>query len=92
MSEEKNIFDLYNIDDLPKKIRGRLDKIKHYRTTDLILNLFESRKTLSINEIQVGLYRLYNKIVNRAALGNALYKLNKSKKIKRTEWGIYEKI
>lgn len=86
------IFDLKNTDDLPKelKIIGRSNRFGE--NTNKILNLFYIKEELTINEIIVGFYRKYNKVIDRNFLSKTLFNLCKRKQLKKSSTrGVYKK-
>lgn len=91
MSEEKNIFDLENTDDLPIQIKKTVSN-KRYLITSSVIDLFNKKNKLSITEIVVGIYRINKIILTRQVVSTALSHLCALKKLKRIDCGVYEKI
>lgn len=76
-----NIYDTDNTDDLPdsvlkniKQIRGGKRGLKN-QVSIIILELFNDKKTLNIDEVIVALYRKYKVEKTRVYVQNKLYSL-----------------
>lgn len=80
--EEKNIFNLKEINDLPKNVSKEIKINKRHDVARKLLSLFDIKKELSINEILVGLYRVYKIVKTRIWVSSTLYNLKRSNIIK----------
>lgn len=88
--EEYEIFNLSNLEDLPDKLKGDL---KHENTDPFkrkILELFTLKSTLSVDEIQVGLYRKHGEYKSRRQVVCKLYNMSKDKIINRVRKSVYQ--
>lgn len=94
----KDIFDLEKSDDLPSSVKLN---IKGYNAKKLsehsikLIELFEIKKTLSVDEIIVGLYRKFNIQKTRVWVSTTAYNLiraNILKKHKLRNYVTYELI
>jgi len=90
---EKDIFDLSAIDDLPKKCAEELRLINIGKETKAVLDLFDIKNRLSIDEIIVGLYRLHKLEKTRTWVSSTLYNLSRKELVKKVEGtkGEYQK-
>ncbi len=90
---EKDIFDLAKIDDIPKACADELRLINISKETKLLLNLFEIKNRLSIDQIIVGMYRLHKLEKTRPWVSSTLYNLSRKGLVKKVEGtkGEYEK-
>lgn len=79
-----DIFDLDDISDITKFTRKQLKLITNLNQKDKnILALFEKKNRLTMNEIIVGLFRMYDIEVKRTWVANRLYALSQTEKIKK---------
>lgn len=93
-SDEKRLFDLGDIGDIPeslrKEISGRADKFEQN-----ICELFDlAERPLSIDEVSVAYFRKFKEEKTRTQIMNKLYQMSKKNEpyIKVVKKGIYEKI
>jgi len=92
----KNIIDLEDLSDLPEEVRKHLKFLNrapfHPGWEEKILDLFKHSRTLSLNAITVGLYRLHNLSVDRRRLHSYVHQLccKKDSKIVRISIGAYQ--
>jgi predicted HTH transcriptional regulator len=98
----KDIFDLENIEDIPKELEKLLSFRKENPADEevKIFELFDTRKRLTRNELMVAFYRKYNRVITQNFLYYRLSLLIKKGKIKKLdksknnqyELAVYEKI
>lgn len=81
--KNKDIFNLNDISDLSSTTRKYLNKHRLHSGCSNILNLFDIKETLSLDEIIVGLYRLYKMEKSRSWLASTLYSLSARGLIKK---------
>lgn len=79
-----NIFDTKNIDDLPASVKKNIEK-RTDTTTFKIVSLFDIKKELSVEEVIVGLYRMYKIEKPKERLCSILHFLKKSGRIEKDE-------
>ena len=89
-----DIFDIKNIDDIDE-ITKKYIKTRHRdcKKSMEVLSLFEIKNILSIDEILVGMYRKYRKIVTRAYIRNKMFFLKEKgliKKYCKNSWVYYK--
>jgi hypothetical protein len=87
MKVAEDVFNLFDLSDLPEKIVDRIVQVETRR----ILSLFEIKKRLSVDEVIVGLYRAHKIEKSRGLVSSHLYALSKRKLIKKVGKGLYEK-
>ncbi len=94
MSENENIFDLEDIGDLPESTVKQLRRLGLRKNTQLLLELFEIKSQLSIDEILVGLRRKYDIKATRGWVSSTIYNLKRRDLLKRVdgEKKRYEKV
>ena len=87
-----NMFDLNNLDDISSELRKEIEKVRKDEFADDIYSIFEyasnnGKSELSIDEVAVVLYRMYNKEKTRGQVMNKLYQLSKqdNRKIESTK-------
>jgi len=90
----KNNFDLKNIEDIPNNLKKELKLNRISSHSKKLLSLFEKKNILCIDEIIVGLYRLYKLEKTRTWVSYTLYNLNKKINIIKSpnKKGYYEKL
>lgn len=93
-SDEKRLFDLGDIGDIPenlrKEISGRADKFEQN-----ICELFDlAERPLSIDEVSVAYFRKFKEEKTRTQIMNKLYQMSKKNEpyIRVVKKGIYEKM
>lgn len=93
MSNE-NIFNLDKIDDIPDNCKKQLKLINIRDDAKKLLDLFDKKQVLTIDEIIVGMYRLYKIEKTRIWVSSTLYNLSRKKLVKKIDGtkGEYEKI
>lgn len=86
--ENKDIFDLENVSDLPEDVRPAPCHAKSER----ILKLFEiANKPLSNEQLAVGYYRKYGEKLNRVNLSAYLNHMARNTKVvKKVRRGVWE--
>ena len=78
MSED-NIFNLFDISDLPDELKSDLKRIERSEIEDRIIELLRlANGELSLNQLQVGYYRKYGEVKDRRKLTAKLYMMCKS--------------
>lgn len=75
----ENIFDLKNISDISTECKNNLKLLNMRYNTKYLLELFDKKNPLSIDEIIVAFYRLYKVESNRIWISNTLYDLKRKK-------------
>lgn len=93
-ADEKELFDLGNVGDIPenlrKEISGRADKFEQN-----ICELFDlAGRPLSIDEVFVAYFRKFKEEKTRTQIMNKLYQMSKKNEpyIRVVKKGIYEKM
>lgn len=77
MRSNEDFFDIYNVDDLPEVIRKNLCRNENSWQSK-ILKLFDLvERPLSVDEIFVAYYRIYNEIIDKQKLANQIWQLTK---------------
>lgn len=91
---KKYIFDLRKTDDIPDFCKKNLKLLNITDETMRLLNLFDIKNPLSVDEIIVAIYRLYKNEKSRAWVTSTLYNLTRKNVIKKSKVkkGYYEKI
>ena len=91
---EENIFNLDKIDDLPEAYKKQLKLLNVRDDTRSLLALFDLKDNLSIDEILVGMYRLYKVEKSRVWVSSTLHNLGKKGLIRKIDGtkGKYRKI
>lgn len=89
----KDIFDLKMLEDIPESFAKELRLINIRKETKYLLDLFDIKNKLSIDEILVGLYRSHKIVKERSWISSTLYNLTRAKLIKKVKGkkGIYRK-
>lgn len=88
---DKNIFNISDVSDIPDACRKSL-KGKNIRDdSQKLLSLFEMKEELSIDEIIVGMYRLFNIEKTRTWISSTLYNMGRKKLVKKSSKGRYVK-
>jgi len=93
MKERKDIFDLSDITDISKKVELNLVGLRIHKKTKKLLDLFNIKTSLSIDEILVALYRLYRIEETREWVSSTLYNLSRKNLVKKHKIirGFYER-
>ncbi len=93
MSNANDIFNLDKTDDLPENFKKELKLLNIRDDTRHLLDLFERKNKLSIDEILIGLYRLHKIIKTRIWVSSTLYNLSRKNLIRKVAGtkGQYEK-
>lgn len=94
MSETENIFDLEDIGDLPESTVNQLRFLGIRKNTQSLLELFEIKAQLSIDEILVGLKRKYEIQATRGWVSSTIYNLKRRNILKVVDGTkkVYEKV
>ena len=89
-----DIFDLKNIDDLPKKVKNNLNPSNVRKNTRNLTCLFEIKEQLSIDEVIVALFRKHTLVKSRMWVSANLYNLKKKGYLERVDkkMGVYRKV
>ncbi len=90
---DTSVFDINKTDDLPESCKKNLKLLNMRDETKKLLDLFEIKNKLSIDEILVALYRLHKIEKTRSWVSSTLYNLSRKNLIKRIDGtkGDYEK-
>lgn len=90
---EINLFDLNLTDDLPAEVKGNLKPTRLHENSLKMMELFDLKKELSIDEIIVGFYRKFKLEKSRSWLSTTLYNLSKQGFIHKVKGkkGVYTK-
>jgi len=75
-----DFFDLDDLSDISEQVRKELNR-KNSTIIGKILQLFNFKQTLTVDEILVGFYRKYGELMKRNYLQNRLYTLCKTNRI-----------
>jgi predicted transcriptional regulator of viral defense system len=89
------IFDLKNTKDLSIKTLGQLKSARFSKSTSEMISLFEIKKILTIDEILVGIFRLYKIEQTRdwaRTTADNLTRRGILKKVNRGQYEIVKKI
>lgn len=86
------IFDIKKTDDLTEKCKKELKLLSRKDSTKKLLDLFDKKSRLSIDEIIAALYRLHKIEKTRKWVSYTLYNLKKSNLIRKINKGTFEKI
>lgn len=91
--ESNDIFNLENTSDLTNDCKKQLKLLNMRDDAKRLLELFDKKSPLSIDEIIVGLYRLYKLEKTRVWVSSTLYNLSRKNLIKKISGikGEYEK-
>lgn len=91
---KSDIFSLTHVADLPREISSKVNIQRNSirENTQKVLDLFLIKKKLSISEIMVALYRVYNLEKSRGWIATTLYNLAQKKYLKKLDIGIYEDV
>lgn len=87
-----NIFDLTITNDLPPELQKTINRKTNRPITGIIIDLFNIKSRLSLNEILVGLYRKHNILHPKGWLANHIYNLKKRNILVRNEDGTYSRV
>jgi hypothetical protein len=91
MKKNKGIFDLMDVNDLPKNLQELCSKkMWHGASEKKILYLFSLKKELRNKEIVIGLYRVFKKEVNAYYTSRMLHKMAKKGFLTRIKYGLYK--
>ena|SRR5208337_4601730 len=86
-----NLFDLKKVDDLPIQIREDISRFK-MSTSEKILALFEYKQILTCEEIQVGIFRMFNVLRRTTGIASSLYNLRNRGLIKAVRKGLWTRV
>lgn len=95
--EEKNIFDLSDLSDLPQNVKSDLNILKRDNFENKIIDVFRrANRELTLDELTVGYYRLHDEEKERKQIMAKLYNMSRANQpaIKSIEGkkGIYKLI
>ena len=95
--EEKDIFDLSDLSDLPQNVKSDLNVLKRDDFENKIINVFRrANRELTLDEVTVGYYRLHNEEKERKQIMAKLYNMSRTNRpaIKSIEGkkGVYKLI
>jgi hypothetical protein len=88
----KDIFSLENRDDLSKEVINNLRLIKAHSKAIQMLELFDIKNELSVDEIIVGLFRKHRVNATREWITSTLYNLRRKNYVKLISKGRYRKV
>lgn len=75
-----SLFDLKNLSDLPPELRKDLGATKRDEFENELIQLFKMADgELTLDQVQVGYYRKYNKVCERRKLMMKLYNISRAK-------------
>lgn len=81
MIEEKDLFSLETLDDLPSELREELRVSKRDDFEMKLIGLFQrANGELNLDQIQAGYYRLYNEVKERKQITAKLYNMCRSQR------------
>ena len=89
------VVDIFNITDLkgiPKSVVSNLRLCRKNETSKNIMELFELKRELNLNEIVIGLYKKFNLEKSRASITVSLTHLVSKKLLLKNDFGTYEKV
>lgn len=94
MSNETDIFDLTDIEDLPGVVQKELRLLGLRNDTEKMLSLFEIKPQLTVDEILVGLKRKYNIQKTRGWISSTAYNLKRRDILRKADGKIpkYERV
>lgn len=89
-----DLFSLDNVDDLPVSLKSDLGILRIGSFETRLIELFQkANRRLTLDEVLVGYYRLYNQIKDRKQMTAKLYSMSKSNNPAiRGKRGVYELI
>jgi len=89
----KNVFELGDITDIPDDLKSNLKTMESTcPKTSNILKLFEIKSELTIDEILVGLYRMFGHKKTRVWVSSSLYNLSRKKMVTKSDSGVYKRL
>ena len=90
---DTDIFNLEKTDDIPENFAKELRIVSIREEAKLLLGLFDRKNKLTIDEILVGLYRLYKLEKTRVWVSSTLYNLSRKNLVRKVSGtkGEYEK-
>lgn len=89
----KNVFELGDITDIPDDLKKNLRTMgATCPKTSNILKLFEMKNELTIDEILVGLYRMFGHQKTRSWVSSSLYNLSRKKLVAKSDSGVYKRL
>ncbi len=72
---DKDIFDLKNVDDLPKPLINELVAYRVDKWEVVIIDLLSMRSPLSLDQLMVGYFRKYDQHITRRQLTAKMYQM-----------------
>lgn len=77
--DKSNLFDLDNLSDIPKELRGDLRVLSRDAFEKQIIELFvKANRNLNIDEVMVGHYRRFGSGKDRSQILTRLYNMSRS--------------
>lgn len=77
--EDRDIFDLSDLSDLPQEIKSELNVMKRDDFENKIINVFQrARRDLTLDEVTVGYFRLHSEQKERKQIMSKLYNMSRS--------------
>lgn len=77
--EEKDIFDLSDLSDLPQNIKSELNVMKRDEFENKIIDVFRrARRDITLDEVTVGYFRLHNEEKERKQIMSKLYNMSRN--------------
>lgn len=89
MTEENTIFDIKNLDDVSGHCKSQVKQMNVRDDTKKLISLFDFKAKLTIDEIIVGLYRMYKLEKTRVWVSSTLYNLKRKDLISASSDGVY---
>ncbi len=77
--EEKDIFDLSDLSDLPQSIKSDLNVMKRDEFEKKIIEVFRrAKRDITLDEVTVGYFRLHNEQKERKQIMSKLYNMSRN--------------
>lgn len=77
--EDKDIFDLSDLSDLPQSIKSDLNVMKRDDFENKIIEVFRrAKRDITLDEVTVGYYRLHNEQKERKQIMSKLYNMSRN--------------
>jgi hypothetical protein len=70
-----DIFDIYDLDDIPDSIKSEIKRKDNFNIQMAVMQFLKEKKTLSLDEILVALYRKHNFVTKRMNLTHVMAEL-----------------
>ena len=79
--EEKDIFDLSDLSDLPLSIKSDLNVVKRDDFENKIIEVFRrANRDIKLDEVTVGYFRLHNEQKERKQIMSKLYNMSRAER------------